>query len=276
MIDSRGPAPFAAGSVLSFVQRLEKLDWDVEIHRSFQSFIEKIGFSSVTCASLPRSGPLDPSHILMTTRPASFLQICFERRYPDFCPVLRELSHLRRPLAWSDITTGRVLTRKEKEIFRHRAEFGMHEGFFVPVNESNGDLGIVNFAGPAIELTEDKRGALILVSSYVYQRLCGLRHGVAEAKQELTRRETEILGWIAVGKSDWQIGQILGISSKTVNYHIENVKRKFGVATRVQAVVIALQRGNCGISGSRPAVGRRGTRKSGAEVEDALHISAGA
>jgi DNA-binding CsgD family transcriptional regulator len=56
----------------------------------------------------------------------------------------------------------------------------------------------------------------------------------------LTRREQEILAWIAQGKSDASIGQILDISAKTVNYHVENAKRKFAVATRIQAVLAAM------------------------------------
>ena len=64
---------------------------------------------------------------------------------------------------------------------------------------------------------------------------------IAEAAHEpLTFRETEILCWIARGKSDWEIGEILQISSKTVNFHVENAKRKFGVPTRVQAVLVAV------------------------------------
>jgi DNA-binding CsgD family transcriptional regulator len=59
----------------------------------------------------------------------------------------------------------------------------------------------------------------------------------------VTPRETQILSWVAAGKSDWAIGQILRISSKTVNFHVENAKRKFGVGTRVQAVVAALREG---------------------------------
>ncbi len=59
----------------------------------------------------------------------------------------------------------------------------------------------------------------------------------------LTRRECQVLDWIAQGKSDWQIGQILSISAKTVNYHVENAKRKLGVATRIQAVVAAIRAG---------------------------------
>jgi DNA-binding CsgD family transcriptional regulator len=59
----------------------------------------------------------------------------------------------------------------------------------------------------------------------------------------LTTREIEVLSWIASGKSDWQVGRILGISAKTVNYHVENVKRKYAVATRIQAVVAAVRQG---------------------------------
>ena len=55
----------------------------------------------------------------------------------------------------------------------------------------------------------------------------------------LTVRETEVMYWVARGKSDWQIGQILLISGKTANYHVERAKRKLGVSTRLQAVVAA-------------------------------------
>ena len=46
-----------------------------------------------------------------------------------------------------------------------------------------------------------------------------------------------------LGKTDWEISQILGISAKTVNFHVENVKRKYGVTTRIQAIVAGLRDG---------------------------------
>lgn len=59
----------------------------------------------------------------------------------------------------------------------------------------------------------------------------------------VTQRECQVLSWVAAGKSDWAIGRILKISRKTVNFHVENAKRKFGVGTRIQAVVAALRKG---------------------------------
>ena len=74
----------------------------------------------------------------------------------------------------------------------------------------------------------------------------GSRKDVQLRQARVTARESEILGWVAVGKSDWAIGQLLRISGKTVNFHVENAKRKFGVATRVQAVIVALRAGIIG------------------------------
>jgi len=59
----------------------------------------------------------------------------------------------------------------------------------------------------------------------------------------LSRREIEIAYWISNGKSDWEISQILEISPKTVNFHIENVKKKYAVHTRMQAIVAVVKDG---------------------------------
>ena len=58
-----------------------------------------------------------------------------------------------------------------------------------------------------------------------------------------TPREIEVLEWVAKGKTDWQVGQILLISRKTVNYHVERAKQKLSVPTRTQAVLAAVSRG---------------------------------
>ena len=60
------------------------------------------------------------------------------------------------------------------------------------------------------------------------------------------RDRSEILAWVAAGKSDWAIGRILNISGKTVNFHVENAKRKLGVGTRVQAALAAMRSGLIG------------------------------
>ena len=60
-------------------------------------------------------------------------------------------------------------------------------------------------------------------------------------KLKITRREAEVLFWVAQGKTDWEISQILSISDRTVNKHLEQVYRKLGVNNRTSASTMALQ-----------------------------------
>jgi DNA-binding NarL/FixJ family response regulator len=58
----------------------------------------------------------------------------------------------------------------------------------------------------------------------------------------LTLRESEVLYWVAKGKTNRDIGDILGSSPATVKKHLERVYEKLGVETRTAAAAMALQR----------------------------------
>jgi DNA-binding NarL/FixJ family response regulator len=53
----------------------------------------------------------------------------------------------------------------------------------------------------------------------------------------LTPREIEAMTWVARGKSSTDIAVLMGVSERTVNFHVNNVVQKLGVATRLQAAV---------------------------------------
>ncbi|PDS95511.1 DNA-binding response regulator [Rhizobium sp. S9] len=55
----------------------------------------------------------------------------------------------------------------------------------------------------------------------------------------LTQRESEVLLWIAKGKANRDIGEILGLSARTVNKHLEQIYVKLGVENRASAAVKA-------------------------------------
>jgi DNA-binding response OmpR family regulator len=56
---------------------------------------------------------------------------------------------------------------------------------------------------------------------------------------ELSDREAETLTWAARGKTSAEIAQILGLSKRTIDFHIDNARDKLGVATRIQAAIKA-------------------------------------
>jgi DNA-binding CsgD family transcriptional regulator len=63
----------------------------------------------------------------------------------------------------------------------------------------------------------------------------------AIASLGLSRRESEVLAWVAQGKTNPEIAIILGISPRTVQHHLDHVYRKLAVETRTAAAALALE-----------------------------------
>jgi LuxR family transcriptional regulator, quorum-sensing system regulator BjaR1 len=59
-------------------------------------------------------------------------------------------------------------------------------------------------------------------------------------KGKLTAREIEVLRWVANGKSAWEIGEILHITKRTVDEHVQTSVRKLGAVNRTHAVALAI------------------------------------
>ncbi|MDQ8023927.1 MAG: response regulator [Moraxellaceae bacterium] len=85
------------------------------------------------------------------------------------------------------------------------------------------------------------------VSAGEYMVLLEVRNADAAGQAEqarlaaasLTQRETEVLSWLAKGKTNRDIGEILGMSPRTVNKHLEHIFEKLGVETRAAAAALA-------------------------------------
>jgi len=65
----------------------------------------------------------------------------------------------------------------------------------------------------------------------------------SEKYSPFSTREHEVMLWMAQGKSNWEIGMILGISESTVRIHVQNILEKLQARNRAHAVALAIQRG---------------------------------
>lgn len=64
---------------------------------------------------------------------------------------------------------------------------------------------------------------------------------VLEDSLSITRREAEVLLWLAHGKTNREIAEILGMSPRTVNKHLEQMYPKIGASNRTAAASVAIQ-----------------------------------
>lgn len=73
-------------------------------------------------------------------------------------------------------------------------------------------------------------------------RLPALRtDGITAPARSLSARETEIVGWLREGKSNEEMGRILGISALTVKNHLQRIYRTLGVANRAHALARCME-----------------------------------
>jgi DNA-binding NarL/FixJ family response regulator len=88
--------------------------------------------------------------------------------------------------------------------------------------------------------------SLHVIGIYTYYRLRNQAplsgFGPSEAIT-LTPQQKRVLGHLVNGKTNWEIGYILGISERTVGYHVEQIFKRLNVTKRAQAAVVALSKG---------------------------------
>jgi len=79
-----------------------------------------------------------------------------------------------------------------------------------------------------------------VLTAIINARLAGVARSELWPKLvQLNDREVETLTWVARGKTSAEIAQILGLTKRTVDFHIDNARTKLGAATRTQAVIKA-------------------------------------
>ena len=79
-----------------------------------------------------------------------------------------------------------------------------------------------------------------VLATIITARLAGVaRTGLWPKLAGLNDREVEVLTWVARGKTSPEIAQIIGLTKRTIDFHIDNARTKLGAATRTEAVIKA-------------------------------------
>jgi len=85
------------------------------------------------------------------------------------------------------------------------------------------------------------RGEKGWVSRSVAAKLTQMLQEEKEGNKDLTPRELDVLRLVVDGKTNAEIGRVLGISEKTVEKHLDSMYRKMNVVSRVEAAVMAIR-----------------------------------
>ena len=127
--------------------------------------------------------------------------------------------------------------------------FGLTEGPTCGVIEPGGSIAsLFSFADASEKLSCRHIALLELIVPHLHQALIRIlrKNKKKDISQEsnialpLSLREKEVLNWLKLGKTNWEISVILKISERTVKFHVHNIMKKLNAVTRGHAVAKAI------------------------------------
>jgi LuxR family quorum sensing-dependent transcriptional regulator len=233
--------PFWAVRTLEFVTSLEAVATCGDAMELFRREIARIGFSSHVMIAVDER---DFSRRLIASGLSpEWIAIYADRNWKDADPVRRQVSRAANPFFWSEVRYDPEREPRASEVMQCAADFRMKEGFCLPIRDGN-SIAAVSISGEKPDRGPGVRAALQIISLFTYNRCRAIiRPPAASAKKLLTPREREALRWVSIGKSDWDISEILNISERTARFHVVNAVHKLKAANRSAAVVEAVKLG---------------------------------
>src|SRR5690606_7629182 len=116
-------------------------------------------------------------------------------------------------------------------------------GIGLPIHGPSGPSALITVATDDARLARPNLGnlgELQLLASFLHEASRRLTKPSARDQVHLTARELDCLRWAAEGRTSWEISQELGVSERTVVFHLQNAARKLGVLGRRQAIAKAM------------------------------------
>jgi LuxR family quorum-sensing transcriptional regulator LasR len=213
-----------------------------QLNSALLAISDKLGFDAFLYRGRFQTGATRFVEQVASNYSPSWRQRSDNQFYVQIDPTVSHACSSLTPLVWSD----EMYTSDVQHNFREEArQYGLAEGVTFPVHSRNGDFALLSLS---LSRSDDEArqharamltwGTLLATMTHETMGRIVKDHSSAQAPR-LTRRETEVLGWIAEGKSNWEIARLVDISEHGVSHHVRNILFKFDVGSRHRAVAQA-------------------------------------
>ena len=151
----------------------------------------------------------------------------------------------------NDRFLGRI-ENKEARFLEISKEFNYSKITCIPFHAGSLGHGIIRFYNERKSETSiiesrfeyAKLADLFFYSKLIFEKVLSILNNDFKCKTDsLTKRELEVLHWVASGKSNYAISDVLNISENTVSKHMKNIHAKLNVRSRQHAVAKAISAG---------------------------------
>ena len=231
-----------------FASMLDEVDTFGELRAACVDFFSLNRVRRMSYHHLPPPGASDYDSVITVVAegfPEWWVKKYVENRWYEIDPIPKAAASRTEPMWWSEAATLPDLS--EDALFYlgelKKAELG--DGLAIPVFGPHGRDGYCGIGFGMAEPELDRFGVIRAqwMCQMAHQKYCDLLSEKSGDDITLSKREREILAWVARGKSNSVIADIIGISSNTVDTYLRRVFVKLKVADRVTAALRGLALG---------------------------------
>ncbi|MGP0091333.1 MAG: helix-turn-helix transcriptional regulator [Xanthobacteraceae bacterium] len=232
-----------------YVERTRRTETVSELAQQFSDVVRAEGYENSILTSV-RGKKL--GHIAWFEFPEGYVDAYVDRQWDRIDPVLACSLQASRAFLWSDVVEQTKLSREQLRFMDECKDLCVHSGIIFPFHRPRrrldvSRLDVISISRRAAEQPDPACSSLLqAISAQTWTRYLELSKEEIFLQSEavsLTPRELEILRWCKDGKTRRDIGEILSISHKTVEFHLANIMNKLGATNQMTAVVIAIQKG---------------------------------
>lgn len=196
-----------------------------------------------------RMGDGQPS--LISSYPKSWTNRYFRLNYQSLDPVVQRARAERGVFSWDAQGATPRSNRAQLRFFEEAKTYGIRSGITVPIRGGFGQMAAFTLATDDPLMRPDHvlagSGDIVqFVGIYFHAHLSERTIATSVAAKEaapLSQRERQCLAWAARGKTLAETAVLMGITPRTVEFHLENARRKLGAVTIAHAVAQAVRRG---------------------------------
>ena len=232
------------------IDLLSKTKTVEEIHSLCTTFCEQFEFDRFLYGARIPTSFIKPYFIFISGYPSDWWKRYTAKSYITIDPiVMHGVSHLT-PISWDQVGPQEDENEQIRRFMGEAREFGLNSGVSFPIHSAQGEFAMLNLA-TAKNHAQAKPSILAampyasLFSAYLHEAVHRVfEHQILPLNRvRLTDRERQCLLWAAEGKTTWETSHILGVSERTVIFHLQNAADKLNVVRRQQAVARAVSLG---------------------------------
>jgi DNA-binding CsgD family transcriptional regulator len=174
-----------------------------------------------------------------------------EMGYHEVDPIGNYYQTKNLPWIWNVEDDWMKMNRNVSEFMKDIKKHGYTGGLCIPIFSAQNTRGFINLTSrnPTLEdiydSLEGRAAQVVFILRYVQEEISRISlENLKNIQQNpLSSRQKEVLLWVGEGLTSKGIGEVLGISYRTVDSYLEEIQQKLGVSNRQQAVTRAVSLG---------------------------------